>query len=104
MNQLNVSLLHSITTLAAQGWSHRRIACELDINRQTVGRYLRFLESKPATALAGAAAEAEVNPANVLTGSEPVLESKPAILLAGSLAARWPSLCGLLQEVIAPAL
>ena len=26
MNQLNVSLQHSITTLAAHGWSHRRIA------------------------------------------------------------------------------
>jgi hypothetical protein len=37
MNELNVSLQHSILTLAAHGWSHRRIARELDINRETVG-------------------------------------------------------------------
>ena len=30
MNQLNVSLQHSTMTLAAHGWSHRRIALELD--------------------------------------------------------------------------
>ena len=39
MNQLNVSLQYSITTLAAHGWSHRRIARELDINQETVGEY-----------------------------------------------------------------
>jgi len=71
MNQLNVSLQHSITNLAANGWSHRRIARELDIHHETVGRHLRLAGSKPA---------------KVLTGSEPVLEPKPAIPLAGSLA------------------
>ena len=40
MNQLNVSLQHSITTLAAHGWSHRRIARELDIHRETVGHVI----------------------------------------------------------------
>jgi len=48
MNELNVSLQHSILTLAAHGWSHRRIARELDINRETVGKYLRLVNSKPA--------------------------------------------------------
>jgi hypothetical protein len=37
MNQLNVSLQHSITTLAAHGWSHRRIARELDITARRWG-------------------------------------------------------------------
>ena len=62
MNQLNLSLQHSITTLAAHGWSHRRIARELDI-RETVGRHLRLAGAKPA---------------NVLTGAEPDLAAKPA--------------------------
>ncbi|HXI72527.1 MAG TPA: DDE-type integrase/transposase/recombinase [Verrucomicrobiae bacterium] len=70
MNRLNVSLQHSITTLAAHGWSHRRIARELDIHRETVGKYLR--------------------------GADPKL----AILLTGSLAAGRPSLCVPLQAVI----
>jgi len=38
MNELNVNLQHSILTLARNGWSNRRIARELDINRETVGK------------------------------------------------------------------
>ena len=61
MNQLNVSLQHSIMTLAAHGWSHRRIARELDIHRETVGKYLRLTDSKPAISTPGS----EVDPACV---------------------------------------
>jgi transposase len=56
MNELNVSLQHSILTLAAHGWSHRRIARELDINRETVGKYLRLVNSKPAISTPGSTA------------------------------------------------
>ena len=50
MNQLNVSLQHSIVTLSAQGWSARKVARELGLNRETVGRYLRLAAdaAKPA--------------------------------------------------------
>jgi len=85
MNLLNVSLQHSITTLAANGWSRRRIARELGIDRETVGRHLRLAGSKPAKAL---------------TGSEPDPAAKPAIPLTGSLAAGRPSLCVPLEAVI----
>jgi len=88
MNQLNVSLQHSITTLAAHGWSHRRIARELDIHRETVGRHLRLAGSKPA---------------KVLTGSAPDPAAKPAIPLTGTLTAGRQSLCLPLQTVIASA-
>jgi hypothetical protein len=54
MNELNVSLQHSILTLAAHGWSHRRI--ELDINRETVGKYLRLVNLKPAISNPGSTA------------------------------------------------
>ena len=37
MNQLNVSLQHSIVTLSDQGWSARKVARELGLNRETVG-------------------------------------------------------------------
>jgi hypothetical protein len=68
MNQLNVSLQHSILTLAAHGWSHRWIARELDLYRETVGKYLRLARSKPA----------------ILTlGSEGDSDQKPAISTAG---------------------
>jgi len=63
MNQLNVSLQHSIMTLAAHGWSHRRIARELDINRETVGKYLRLVSSKPAISTAGSDGDPAAEPA-----------------------------------------
>jgi Homeodomain-like domain len=75
MNQLNVSLQHSITTLAAHGWSHRRIARELDIHRETVGRHLRLADSKPAKVLTGSAPDPAAKPAIPLAGSEPVPKS-----------------------------
>ena len=100
MNQLNVSLQHSITTLAANGWSRRRIARELAIHRETVGRYLRLADSKPAIVLPGSPADAAAKPAIPLTGSEPVLELKPAIPLTGCLAAGRQSLCVPLAAVI----
>jgi transposase len=55
VNQVNVSLQHSITTLAANGWSARKIARELGIDRETATRYLRLSEaiSKPAILRAG---------------------------------------------------
>jgi hypothetical protein len=87
MNQLNVSLQHSITTLAAHGWSHRRIARELDIHRETVGRHLRLAGSKPAKVLIGSEPDPAAKPAIPLTGAEPVRELKPAIPLTGSSAA-----------------
>ncbi len=77
MNELNVSLQHSILTLAGNGWSHRRIARELDINRETVGKYLRLVNSKPAISTPGS----EVGPA-----------PEPAISTPGSTAGRQ-SLC-----------
>ena len=53
MNELNVNLQHSILTLAGNGWSNRRIARELDINRETVGKYLLLARPKPAISISG---------------------------------------------------
>jgi hypothetical protein len=41
-NVLKVSLQETICTLDGRGWSRRRIARELGIDRETVGRYLRL--------------------------------------------------------------
>src|SRR3989442_12233744 len=77
MNELNVSLQHSILTLAAHGWSHRRYAGELGVNRETVGKYLALVRSKPAISA---------------PGSEPDPAAKPAISTPGSTVGRQ-SLC-----------
>lgn len=88
MNQLNVSLQHSIVTLAAHGWSDRRIARELGIHRETVGKYLRPRVSKPAIST---------------LGSEGSADSKPAISTPGAGGGR-PSLCRPWQAEIEAAL
>jgi len=71
VNQLNVSLQQTILTLSCRGWSRRQIARQLEIDRETVGRYLRL-------------AEGDSNPAIVPTGSDGGGDSKPAIVPAGS--------------------
>jgi transposase len=79
MNILKVSLQHSICTLAAGGWSNRRIARELGVNRETVGKYLRLEEAKPAISTLGS----ESKPAISTLGSEDAFAPKPAISTAG---------------------
>ena len=68
MNRLTVSHQQSIHTLHALGWSARRIARELGVHRETVGRELRL--SKPAKVTAGSESEADSKPAKVTTGSD----------------------------------
>ncbi len=50
-NVLKVSLQTTIHSLHDRGWSRRRIARELGIDRETVGRYLRL--AKPANSTPG---------------------------------------------------
>ena len=64
-NVLKVSLEKTICTLYGRAWSRRRVARELGIDRETVGRYL--LLAKPAIST---------------TGSEEAGEAKPAISTA----------------------
>ena len=100
MNQLKLSQQQSILTLHKAGWSNRAIARELDLNRETVGKYLRS-QATPAT--------------EVPTGSEPPkpaistpgfpvdADSKPAISTAGSVAGR-KSCCEVWEPQITTAL
>jgi transposase len=53
MNQLKVNQQHSIIALYEQGWSKRRIARELGLDRGTVRKYLVGCRSKPPTPQTG---------------------------------------------------
>ncbi len=55
MNQLNVNQQQTILTLRQQGWSKRRIARELGLDRATVRKYLAEADSKSPTPQAGSA-------------------------------------------------
>jgi transposase len=85
MNQLKMDLQQSIETLTKQGCSQRQIARDLGIDRETVARYRKRIES------------AEVSkPAIPPTGSpDAALDPKPAISPAGRR-----SLCEPFAELI----
>ncbi len=96
MNQLKMELQQTISTLSGRGWSQRKIARELGIDRETVARYRRIARqlevSKPAIPPAGSEPASEPNPAISPPGSEvtvstsdvPTQVPKPAISPAGS--------------------
>ena len=98
-NVLKVSLQTTIYSLADRGWSQRRIASELGINRETVGRYLRL--AKPAIVTTGDEEGAGAKPAIPITGNQAGQdESKPAISITGIASGRR-SYCEPLAEEIA---
>jgi len=66
MNQLKVSLQQKIIALAACGWSQRRIARELRLDRSTVKRYVPPPAAKPAS-----------NPTAGSDGSKPTTAQNP---------------------------
>jgi len=92
MNRLKMDIQITINTLSRSGWSQRRIARELGIDRETVARYRRLVrqaeEPKPAILPAGSVAVPQSNPAIVPPGSQativPAHDPKPAISPAGS--------------------
>jgi transposase len=71
-NQLRVAMIETILSLHHRGWSQRRIARELGIDRETVARHLRLAASDPNPAIAPIGSD--------LAGSDP----NPAIAPIGS--------------------
>ena len=100
MNELKMDIQQAISTLSGSGWSQRKIARELGIDRETVARYRRLAReaeaAKPAIPPAGSEPAATSNPAIVPPGSEsPTVPasnaaelSNPAISPAGSKSGR----------------
>ena len=107
MNQLKVHLQQTIVTLRQQGWSKRKIARELGLDRGTVDNYLAGQVSKPAIPRTGSESPAEPNPAPAPAAGQATTEAKPAIPRTGSSAptvAGRQSLCAPLREQIEQAL
>lgn len=86
-NQLKMADISAILALHGHGWSDRRIARELDICRETVGRYVRWAaadRAKPASAPPGSGGEpagpSDSKPANAPPGSMVLATSGSATL------------------------
>jgi len=70
MNQLNVNQQQTILTLRQQGWSKRRIARELGLDRATVRKYLAEADSKsPIPQTGSAQSPSPKSPTDPQTGS-----------------------------------
>jgi transposase len=98
-NLLKMAKVQSILSLHAQGWPQRRIARELGVDRETVGKYLRqqLCGAKPANAPTG---WGESKPATL--APLPAPEPKPANAPTGSDFPRGPaSQCAPHRERIA---
>jgi len=98
MNRLTVSLQQSILTLHSQGWSARRIARELGINRETVGR--EIVRSKPAKVTLGSESANGAKPAKVALGSEACTGSQNQPQVAPVSRSRCQPFHGLIVEAL----
>jgi len=87
-NRLKMAQQKAIQALREKGWSQRRIARELRVNRETVGRYVRLAEQ-------ASQGDEDSKPALSIPGSDP---PKPAISIPGS--AGRQSLCEPFQEAM----
>lgn len=83
-NQLKMAQVHAIMALHQRGWSDRRIARELGVHRETVGRYVAAGDSKPASAPPGSPDASAAKPASAPTGSDPPPYPEPASAPSGS--------------------
>lgn len=80
-NYLKVEKREQVRSLIALGWSDRRIAGEVGVHRETVGKLRAAWKSKPAKVFAGSEAEARTSSDE----AEQVSASKPANVFAGSV-------------------
>src|SRR5438046_786275 len=111
MNQLKMDIQQTISTLSRSGWSQRRIAREVGIDRETVARYRRLArqteESNPAISPTGSKLLEGANPTIMPPGLEvttapiqpPAQPPNPAISPAGSKPGRV-SHCELFESFI----
>lgn len=69
-NQLKMAIVNAISTLKERGWSHRRIAKELGIHRETVARYANLWQSGSKPATEASIGSEDLKPAKAPTGSK----------------------------------
>ncbi len=83
-NQLKMAVVHAILTLAQLGWSQRRIAGALGVDRETVPRYVHSppADSKPATNPIPGSPVAEAPLADKSSGPERLCEPFRAVIEA----------------------
>ena len=69
-NHLKMAMVNAITTLKSRGWSMRRIAQELGVDRGTVKRYVELEDAKPASKAPTGSLDGSKPATNAPLGSE----------------------------------
>jgi transposase len=95
-NRLKMALIETIQSLYQRGWSQRRIARELKVDRETVAQHLRDRQdpAKPANAPLGSGNEGDASkPANAPLGSEQDSSPTPPPIPSPPVAVKRPSGC-----------
>jgi len=103
MNRLKMAMIETILSLHRRGWSNRRIARELGIDRDAVSRHVRraVAEAKAAKVITGSETEAsDSKAAKVITGSEVVCPTGDAAHVEVAVAAMSRSWCEPWRAVI----
>jgi transposase len=93
-NRLKMALIETIQSLAQRGWSQRRIARELKVDRETVAKHLRdgHQPSKPASAPLGSPAEGDPSkPASAPLGADQSVPLSPSTPRRPSTCEPWRS-------------
>jgi transposase len=76
-NQLKMAMVNAVWTLKQRGWSNRRIARELGIDRETVARYVHLWQADPKPATNAPTGSEGVKPADAPIGSVDKDTQKP---------------------------
>src|SRR6185295_10548834 len=95
-NLLKVAMIETILSLRQRGWSQRRIARELGINRETVARHLRQPPTPPNPAIApigSSKTDEPSNPAIAPIGGADLLPSVEPSPMHGPSSVGRPSDC-----------
>ena len=85
-NNLKMELINTIYALQRQGWSKRRIARELNIDRQTVRKHLRSESKSPTLSTPGSLSEAGQNHPLSTAGSLSAEDQNHPVSTPGDLA------------------
>ena len=87
-NRLKMADFQAIRALHGHGWSSRRIARELGIHRETVGQYVRGVDSKPASAPTGFSGP--IGPITEASAVDPAAGGQEALTGSGEEAGAGP--------------